>query len=90
MMTIEQVANMLRFASKDMVNPRYRTKFKEAADTIDAHLREGEKSRAALERFVADSDEIELGSGDCVVTSCESLELARESLSPNPAARSEK
>jgi hypothetical protein len=37
-MTLEQVSRMLRCASEDMVNPRYRTKFKDSADAIDAHL----------------------------------------------------
>lgn len=37
-MTLEQVSHMLRCASQDMVNPRYRDKFKSSADSIDAHL----------------------------------------------------
>ncbi len=36
--TIKQVAHMLRNASEDMVNPRYRKKFKEGADAIDHHI----------------------------------------------------
>lgn len=37
-MKLEQVSHMLRCASQDMVNPRYRDKFKSSADSIDAHL----------------------------------------------------
>lgn len=36
---------------------------------------------AALRRFVADAEPVDLGGGDAVVTTCESLELAKAALS---------
>lgn len=47
-MTLKQVSHMLRCASQDMVNPRYRNKFKVAADAIDAHLTSREANGEAV------------------------------------------
>ena len=52
----------------------------EAAESQLAEL------RGALERFVRDAEEVDLGGGDAVVTTCESLELAKSALAATDGA----